>query len=551
MRHTTDVVIARSHEAWAQKRPYYATFYESWRYAAPGVDPYRTSQNHPEMAPPGIADGSPRYDHLFDSTLVNSADKLANMLVHELFPAGRDWGELEEGAFFAPEEGDEQRRRSAIADTQTRLFRAIHASNFTLAVGSMTKDGVISGTGCMKVGASADADTLLDFEAINQAQVAFQRGPRQTIWGFYRKMFPTADEFPILWPGGRSFPTMTAEEKKSGKAKRYEVVEATYYDPDEGQWHYDVILSDDKDATQFTRVFQRDYVVSPWVAWRYWLAPGEVQGRSPVQAALPDARTVNKALEVRLKAASLRTAGIYTFKANDVFNPSTASFESGEFLPVGSNDSQNPTIRPLELAGDPQMGELVLEDTRASIRKTMLDMALPEPTGAVRSATEIIARQREAQQQLGQPFLRYIEEVGRPILRAVAYLMAEAGQLPELAAVQPAGPDGVPSPLMLDGMDVAVKFTSPMVMAQQLSDAETTIRWAEMARVAGGDAAFEAAVKTEEIPALLADKMGAPPELIRSEEERQAMAEENREAQLAQGMGGMAEMAPQPGAMAA
>ena len=90
-----------------------------------------------------------------------------------------------------------------------------------------------------------------------------------------------------------------------------------------------------------------------------------------------------------------------------------------------------------------------------------------------------------------------------------------------------------------------------MVTAQQLTDAETTIRWAEMARRTAGDAAFEAAVKTEDLPAVLAHKMGAPAELVRSEEERAQMAEENRQAQLAQGMGGMAQMAPQEQGMMA
>ena len=409
----------------------------------------------------------------------------------------------------------------------------------------MVRDGVVSGTGCVKIGVAADSATLLEFDAINQAQVAFERGPREQIWGFYRILYPTAEFFPVLWPGGSGFPRMEPEERKSGKRKHWRVVEATYYDAPDGVWRYAAILTDDQErGAHYRSVFERDYVVCPWIAWRYWLAPGEVQGRSPVQAALPDARTANKVVEVLLKSGSLRTAGIYTFKNNEVFNPATAIFESGAFLPVGSNDRQNPTIAPLELAGDPQMGQLILDELRTSIRRTLLDVALPEPTGAVRSATEIIARQREAQQLLGMPFVRLIEEVGRPILRAVAYLLSEAGQLPELAAVQPAGPDGRPMPLMLDGTDVEVHFNSPMVTAQRLSDAQTTVQWAEAARATAGDAAFEAAVKTEEIPAILQRKMGAPAELVRDEQERAAMAEENREAQLAQGMGGPAEMAP-------
>ena len=538
---------ARSDQAWAAKRPIYATMHECWRYAAPGLDPFRTSQGAPEHRR-GIPDGSPRHDHLFDSTLMYAADKLANALVRELFPAGRDWGELEEG-LFGIGESPSQEVREAIATTQLRLFNAIHASNFVLAVGSMAFDGVVSGTGCMKVGASPDSATMLEYDAVNQAEVAFERGSRNQVWGYYRKMHVEPSRIRSLWPDAENVPSPEKDERDSGKERQREILEASRFDPDDGLWRYDVLMLDEKGSDGLVKLFEREYIVSPWVSWRYRLAPGEVQGRSPVMAALPDARTANKVVETQLKAGALRAAGVFTYKNNDGFNPHTAVFEPGMFLPVGSNDSTNPTVRAMELAGDPQMAALVLEDLRASIRRIMLDQELPPPTGAVRSATEIIERIRQGQEELGPPFVRMQEEVARPTLRSSAYLLAEGGQLPELAAIQAAGPDGRPMPLMLNGRDVQVRFNSPLVRAQRLSDAETTIQWAEASRAVAGDAAFEASVKTAEIPPLLQHKMGAPPELIRSEEERAEMEEQNREAQLAQGMGGMPEMAP--GAMAA
>ena len=526
---SAEVLSMRAERAWARKRPYYSLHLSCWRYAAPGIDPFRSQVGSDYYPRQDSADmGSPRYNHLFDSTLVRSATKHANRLVSELFPSGRDWAEMREGPLFG-READDVQRMAALGMVQDKIFQAIHASNFNLACNAMTLDGVVSGTGCMKVGVSADSSTLLDFEAVNQVAVAFEAGPRGTIWGFYRKMAETREHIKVLWPDA-VLPEMDGSEMRERMPREYDVLECTTYDPEEGVWHYDVLMK--ADGTESRTIFEREYVVSPWIAWRYQFLPGEVQGRSPVMAAIPDARTVNSITRIRLESASIRTAGIWTYRAEDVFNPDTADFVSGALLPVGSNDESDPTLRALPLPGDPQMGELVLADTRESIRQTMLDLALPEPTGAVRSATEIIERQRENQQQLGQPYLRLGEEVGRPVLRSVAYLLAEAGQLEELAAVQPAMPNGAPAPLMLDGRDVSVQFQSPLVNAQRLSDAESIVRWSEAAQVTAGPQGYQASVKTEELPAMLAEKMGVPMELVRSAQEREALADDLRQAQM-------------------
>ena len=527
---SAEMLAARSEQAWARKRPYYSLHLSCWRYAAPGIDPFR-SQVGSDYYPRGDnADtGSPRFNHLFDSTLVSSASKHANRLVSEIFPAGRDWAELGQGPLFGEAIEDVQIRR-VLKSIRTSVFSAIHASNFNLAVNAMTLDGVVSGTGCMKMGVSADSSTLLDFEAVNQVSVAFEEGKRGHVWGFFRKMAETREMIRVLWPQAE-LPELDDRDVQHGKPTEHDILECTTYAPDEGVWHYDVILK--ASSSESRKIFERDYVVCPWVVWRYQYLPGEVQGRSPVMAALPDARTVNTAVRIRLEAASIRVAGIYTYRAEDVFNPRTARFVNGAMLPVGSNNPSDPTLRPLELAGDPQMGELVLQDTRTSIRRTMLDLGLPDPAGPVRSPTEIIERQREMAQELGQPYLRMAEEAGRPVLRGVAYFLSEAGQLEELAAVQPSLPDGTPAPLMLDGRDVSVKFMNPMITAQRLADAETVVQWGQYSQQTYGPQAWQAAVKGEEGVVDMAKKLGAPMELVYSQQERAALAEDLRQAQMA------------------
>ena len=541
------VLQGRGERAWERKRPWYAVHTDVWALCAPGLSPYASGGAQPEIHGqiPAGSQGQPRHQLLYDSTLAGDIEDLANDIVHVMFPVGRDWSELVPGPLLGSGQGESAVKR-ALKATKDRMFAEIHASNFQLAANMMVFDGCVSGTGCMKVGRSADSSTLLDFEAVNQAHVAFEPGPRHSIWGFYRKMTETRQMIEVLWPEADLSALEREDRAPKGLMPRpYHLLECTTYDPVEALWHYDVLVQGSD--TGLRRIYEDDYVVSPWVAWRYFLHPGEVQGRSRAMSAAPHARVANHAIRTRLRSASLRVNGMWTFTGDDVFNPDTAWFNTGGFIQVGSNDPRNPTIAPLPLPGDPQMGEIILADERQVIHERTLQADLPDEQGPVRSPTEIIARQRKHQRKQGQPFQRLIEEVGRPVLRAVAYLMSTKDQLPELDAIRPPAEGQVSAPpLMMNGKDVKVTFQSPMSMAQRLSDAETMVRVGEMAPVVGGGPEnVRAALKGEDAVADFAEKMGYPPELIRDEDEREERAAQERDAMLAQAQGAQGAQAPE------
>lgn len=517
MRRTPEVMRQYCEDAWQRKLRWSSLVRECYWYSCPGMDPYFGDSSASGASAVAQEPGQYRHDHLFDSTLSRAAIRLASRMSAEVFPPGRDWAQMEQGPGFAPEERSNNKREREIARLQTMVFSAIHASNFYLAAEQMCLDGIISGTGVMRVGGATDGAHLVSFEPVSQATVALERGAMGAVWGFHRKLWLTRIEMIATWPQAKvSKPENTFEEQR----KRYTVYESTYLDPLSGVWHYDVVVNWGEGG-DLVRVWQEDLLVCPWVAWRYQLLSGEVQGRSPVMQALPDARTVNHALRTWLESVSVRAAGIYTALEGDIgINPETIAFGSGEIIPVASNKNENPSIRPLELSGDPQLNQQAIADLRESIERTMLAQALPPTTGPVRSATEIAERQREAMMALGGPYLRLAEEVGRPILRAVAYDLARKGLLRGMAAGPVPKGKADPMPLMLDGTDVELKFVSPLVTAQQLADAENTLRWSGMSQEAAGPQAWQAGAKIEDIPEELGMKLGINPDLIRPKEER-------------------------------
>ena len=528
MRLNVESLRARADRAYAAKAPWYGPIQEAWRYAAPGMDPYHQAIGH-NVVNPGTD------PTVYDGTLGRASLRLATRMSAEVFPPGHNWATMYPGGDFAPLAPTEGVADRALDATQARLFNAIHSSGFYLAVNEMCLDGAISGTGVMKVSYSKDAGGGLVFEAVRQSEVAFEVGPRGNTIAVFRKLSLTRDEILTLWPDVKVPPREKGEDEGT---QEFLVLDACYLDVLTGAWHYDVVLEEESGNR---RLVQEDLAVNPWVVWRFYHVSQEPQGRSPAMFATPDARTLNHAVEVQLKAASLRSAGIYTVEDDSVFNPKAVRFVPGALIPVSRNPGtpgQGPTIAPLPLSGDVNLNNLVISQFQEAINKTMLVESLPPMTGPVRSATEIAERTREAMLAIGGPYLRLFEEVARPVLRVSMYHLANAGKLPELSDVQGVEAGGTNQPLMLDGTDIALTFKSPLHEAQQIMDAEGILRWAAMSQQAAGPAAYQGGAKTEDIPEELAFLLGVDAKLVRDSQERAAAA------QAAMGQQGLAQGQP-------
>ena len=523
MKLPVEVIAGRADAAWDGKRAWYWLHSLAYEYAAPGMDPFTGGMD------PGAgmnrSKGQPLSQHLYDGTLVRDSEELAAELVSEIMPAGQRWAKMSAGAFFGQGALTEAQRDGELMSIERRVFEAIHASNWQMVAHAMAIDAVVTGTGVAQVGVAADAKTYLQFEAVSQAEVALEAGPRAEVWGVYRKLWLTRMQIEAKWPDADMLPD---DDEDAARPSHHTVIEATYYDPQDGLWRYSVLRGEAASSGGGAiEMVERAYVISPWIVWRYALRPGEVQGRGPVFAALWDALTLNHAIRIRLESASIRAVPVFTAVDDGVFNADTADFAPGSILPVASNDPQAPSLRALDLAGDPQMNELTITDLRQQIDRALLRGELPPLTGPVHSPTEIVARERRAMRALGQPYMRMQEEVCRPMLRSVAYLLAEAGDLPELEAMMPetvATEAGPGAPLRLDGTDISLAFSSPQETAQKLADAEKVMRFSEMSQVSAGPNAYQAAVKTEKIPSVYEEIMGLEAYgLIRDENEQQGM----------------------------
>ena len=536
MRLSVEKLRERSQAAWARKRRWYPLHRECYTYAAPGLNPYDEGLDGVGAGSrEGGGIGESLVDHLFDSTAVTDVKLLSNRIAQGAFPPGERYAEIHEGESFAPEEPSSTKTGRMLDELVDTVYGSLFASNFYLATHQMAFDAIVSGTAVMKMGGSEDPSRRLTFEATPQYTVALEPGPAGEVWGVYRKLWTTSEMVRARWPETRWRPPPTEDPMR-----RFTVLDCVYYHPMSGVWYYDVVTEREEGLE---RIWEEDLLLSPWAVWRWSLRSGEVQGRSPVMDALPDVKTANEVIRILLEAASIRSAGVYLYKDGSILNPNTVTFQSGELIPVG--DPQN-DVRALELSGDVNLAQLVLTDQRESVHRTMLAKNMPPVEAGIRSATEIVERVRQMLDALGEPLLRVGEEVGRPVLRYAVYELSRRGHLRNVAPAIPTDVDGNPLPLTMNGSDLQLRFVSPLANAQRLTDAETIVQWLNMCLSTVGPAATQAGVRVEDVPEVLAEKMGAPDRLVRAEDER---AEQMAQAQQAGGAGPPGGAQPPMGAM--
>jgi hypothetical protein len=177
-------------------------------------------------------------------------------------------------------------------------------------------------------------------------------------------------------------------------------------------------------------------------------------------------------------------------------------------------------LQPLPRSGDANLSQIVSNDLRINIKKTLLDESLPPDNMSARSATEIVERMKELSQNLGAAFGRLISETMFPIVRRSMELMDEQGM--------------IDLPLKIDGLQVTVQPVSPLAMASNMDKLNEVMQFLQISQSLGP--VGQTLIRMDAVGDYIADQLGVPAKLRTSQLERQ---------QMQQQMMQMAEMAAQ------
>jgi hypothetical protein len=472
----------------------------------------------------GNSQGNKKMTRVFDSTAITSTQRFANRLQSGIFPPQRKWCRLEPGVDIP---ADRTAQAQAVLDAYNeKMFAVLKQSNFDIAIGEFLLDLAV-GTAAMLVQPGDDVQTI-NFIPVPMFLIAYEEGANGQVDKIFRRMRMKGEAITQQWRDAE-MPVDVAQRIEQKPTDEVELLEATLYDPERGDWCYHVL-----DKTTKQELVYRRTDTNPWVIARYMKVAGEIYGRGPLLTALPDIKTLNKTLELLLKNASLAVAGVYTAADDGVLNPQTVKLLPGAIIAVARNGGpQGESLKPLPRSGDFNVSQIVINDLRQNIKRVLLDESLPPDNMSARSATEVVERMKELAQNLGSAFGRLINETMVPLVGRILGVMDEKGM--------------IDLPLRVNGLEVKVSPVAPLAMAQNMEEVNAIMQFMQITATMGNEG--QLAVKAGDAIDFIGDKLGVPASVRTTAAERAFLIEEQRklmmEDQAMMAMAGQQQMVAQ------
>ncbi|MDQ1185941.1 portal protein [Agrobacterium larrymoorei] len=468
---------------------------EAYQYAIP----FRKSTRN-------TGQGEKRVDQVFDHTAIDSAFRFAGKVQQDFWPAGQENFEIEPGPLVMDmSEREEFAKQLAPVSKVAGAF--FEDGDWDMAFHEMALD-LSAGTGAILMNPTDDPELLWEPISVPIEELLIEQGPNNKIAAVFWDRKMTVRVLFDTWQEGRFGKELSELHREKPEAE-LEVYVDTVYDRKHRRWHMLVWCN-----KQDTILFSSQSRTNPWLIPRYFRVPGETYGRGPVMLAMPTIKTLNTTARLQLQAAAIAMLGIYTAVDDGVFNPDLATLSPGAIWKVARNGG--PSGPSLNRFPDPRLdlGNLVINDMRLSVKATMMDQSLPPDGAAVKSATEILERvKRLASDHLGA-YGRLIKEVTIPAVKRVMELAYNRGLI---AAEIP-----------IDQLITKVRIKSPLSIAREAQRIEKIIQWLQMVLMILQDRAGRVA-RLEDALSDIGRQLGVPAEYIVTKDQRKKLDDEEEQ----------------------
>lgn len=489
-------VLSWSKRDWENQAKWEPLLEEAYRYALPHRNTF--------MGRGESGDGQSKMEHVFDSTPMISAVRATGRIQRDLMPPYERSYILEPGPLVT--DPNMKAQLAAKLDAYTDLSHTVLShSNFPTSSHEAYFD-LLGGRCSMQILRGSKAAPI-NCVSVPRSDVAIHEGAFGKIDRTSRRRNITRELVEQEYDGAefpKEFPA-----KDQSKETKHLFHEVTYFE--DGKWKTKLIW--EKDGVEIWKTTHRRS--SPWIHGRYFKITGETDGRGPLLLALPDIRTLNRAIEMVLQQAALALAGVYTVTDDDVVNLDTVAIAPGVFIKVERNAgaAQGPSIATLATGRDFDMAQIVIEQLRTNIKKILIDNELPPEDGSVRSPTEYLARKQDFYEDTGSAYGRMQTEWVMAIAQRVLDVLSD----PAIGLIEDVD---------IDQLLTRVQVTSPIASVQKLKDVKAVLDWIAALQQAGGPQLVALTIKLEDLGEYFGDRMGVPSVLRRSPAERQAMQQQ-------------------------
>ncbi len=460
--------------------------------------------------------GEKRTEVLFDSTAITANNLLAASLQGTLTSPSLPWFSLK------LRDDDANKIRDIqiwLEDTARRMYAVFNESNFNTEVHEMYLDLCSVGTSAIFVEEANEGFLQggLHFNTLHIAEYFIQENSTGRVDTLYRKYKMTARQA-VQEFGEDNVGTKIKEALKAKPDTQFNFIHAVEptadYERATGKaktklpFHSCHVCFEDKMVVRTGGYNEFPYLVPRWSK-----ATGEIFGRSPSYNALPDIKTLNKAVEIGLKAWA---------KAID---PPLLVTDDGvigrvRMTPAGITVVRSDTaIKPLQIGSNWQITDLKENQLRTAIRQAYYSDQLQLQEGPQMTATEVQVRYELMQRLLGPTLGRFQTEFLNPLIERVFGIMMRADAL-------------MPRPEAMSGLNMDIEYVGPLARSQRMEEAIAVERLYQLAmQVVQVDPTVMDVINHEQAIRMRATLLGVPKTVLRGEDEVAEIREQRAAAQ--------------------
>lgn len=462
----------------------------------------------------GETAGSKRTNKLYDSTAVSAAHRGSGKLQRGLTPDFQQWFGLVPGPFIT-DEGQRQQAGKLLQDWTKIAWHAINQGGFSVAAGEMYQD-LYAGTGAMMILKGDGPEQLIDFISVPSEMIDIEEDGRGRVKRWMYEEEIALEDIASRWPRA-TLPAATLKQLKEKPEDKVTLTIACSRKEGKGEKGFDYQVCLQKPAAEIWHETTRTPI---FITPRFFKLPGETRGRGPLSLAMPHIKSLNKGVELQLKAAAFAVLGSWMVSDDGAYNPATSVLVPGGRIKVKSTGGvRGASMVDLGLPKQFDVASIVNNEIRAQIKEMLLDEQLPPEEGAVRSPTEIIARLKRLTADIQSAFGRLQAEIVIPIVQRTLDILDQWDLLPEMPQI--------------DQMFIKLQVMSPLADSQALEEAEKATRWISIAMEILGEMS-DLVVARERAAVYLHEAMAAPAAVILTKDERDKASAAFAEAAKAQ-----------------
>lgn len=464
--------------------------------------------------------GEKRTELLFDSTAITATNLLAASLQGTLTSPSLPWFNIKLRNEELNMDDDVQ---LWLEDTAKRMYDVFNESNFNTEVHEMYLDLVSIGTGALFLEEDKRGFDVggVHFNALHIKEYFIAENINGRVDTLYRKYKLSARQA-IQEFGEDNVGKKILEAAKEKPDKEFNFIHAVEptedYERATGEkantklpFHSCHVCTEDK-----MKVRVGGYNEFPYLVPRWTKATGEIFGRSPSYNALPDIKTLNKAVEIGLKAWA---------KAID---PPLLVQDDGvigrvRMTPGGISVVRNDgAVKPLQIGSNWQITDMKENQLRQAIRQAYYSDQLQLQEGPQMTATEVQVRYELMQRLLGPTLGRFQTEFLNPLIERTFGIMLRNNAL-------------VQQPEIIEDETIDIEYVGPLARSQRMEEATAIDRVYQLAfNIAQVDPSIldildhDVAIRTR------ATLLGVPKTVLRGQEEVMAMRQQRMEQQQMQ-----------------